>query len=103
MYAGDAKALAVATAALANGLDRQVGATERLWFYLPFMHSERLADQELCIELLTKAGLSGNIPHAVEHRDVIARFGRFPHRNVILGRTSTAEEDSYLAEKRQAE
>jgi uncharacterized protein (DUF924 family) len=103
MYAGDAKALAVARAALANGLDRQVGAVERLWFYMPFMHSEGLADQELCIELLTRAGLSGNIPYAVEHRDVISRFGRFPHRNAILGRASTAEEDSYLAERRQEE
>ena len=97
MYAGDEKALAVANTALEKRFDQQVVAIERLWFYMPYMHSERLDDQERCIELLTKAGFSGNLPYALEHRDLIARFGRFPHRNSILGRESTHEEKSYLA------
>jgi uncharacterized protein (DUF924 family) len=96
MYAGDRKALAVANAALEKGFDQAVGS-ESLWFYMPFMHSERLADQECCIELLTKAGFATNLPYAFEHRELIARFGRFPHRNHILGRESTDEEKAYLA------
>ncbi len=63
---------------------------------MPFMHSEDLADQEQCVELCTRAGLEHNIPYAIEHADIIRRFGRFPHRNVILGRTSTQDEIKYL-------
>jgi uncharacterized protein (DUF924 family) len=80
----------------------------RVFYYLPFMHSESLADQTQCVQLyaaldteLNAAGRSGvahNLHYAELHRDVIARFGRFPHRNVWLGRTSTPEELAYLAE-----
>jgi uncharacterized protein (DUF924 family) len=60
---------------------------------MPFMHSETIADQERCVSLF--AGTDGE-KHAVEHRDIIARFGRFPHRNRALGRPSTAEEQAFL-------
>ncbi len=96
MFAGDARALGVARHALDHGHDKAFADGRQLWFYMPFMHSEDLADQERCIELCTKAGLDDNISYAVEHADIIRRFGRFPHRNELLGRTSTPEEIAFL-------
>jgi uncharacterized protein (DUF924 family) len=95
-FATDAKALAVAQRALAEGLDRQLPVEQRQFLYLPLMHSERLADQEQCVALYEAEELRDNLHHAVEHADLIRRFGRFPHRNAALGRTSTAEEEAYL-------
>ncbi|MGJ7510938.1 DUF924 family protein [Variovorax sp. GT1P44] len=95
MFATDGKAQSVARAAVDAGLDRQVDEALRPFFYLPFMHSESLADQEQSVEL--NAALDANTRrHAVLHRDIIARFGRFPHRNAALGRPTTAEEQQYL-------
>ncbi len=96
MYATDKLARIVADAALELGHDRAFGLDLRGFFYLPFGHSEHLPDQErsvlLCAELPEPAP-----SHSRGHRNTVAQFGRFPHRNAILGRPSTAEEDSWLA------
>jgi uncharacterized protein (DUF924 family) len=100
-YAADAKARAVARAALARGFDQQVGPAERMFFYLPLVHSENPADQDEAVALSdTLREAMGEPPseHAHGHRDVIRRFGRFPHRNAILGRANTPDEAEYLAE-----
>lgn len=95
-YATDPLARHYAQRALDAGLDRQVDAGLRLFFYMPFEHSESLADQERSVALhRTLPGKEADA-WAVKHYDVIARFGRFPHRNAALGRTSTAEELAYL-------
>lgn len=97
-FAADAQALAAAKAAVAQGFDRALGADERWMLYLPFMHSEDLADQERGIELFAALGLEEPLRFMKRHRDIIARFGRFPHRNEILGRPSSAEEIAFLQE-----
>ena len=94
MFATDGKALAIANAAIDAGFDRQVDQTLRAFFYMPFMHSESLADQERCVELC--ADLADNLRFAILHRDIIQRFGRFPHRNAALGRSTTPEEQRFL-------
>lgn len=97
MFATDGKALAIARGAIDAGLDRKVEQALRPFFYLPFMHSESLADQELSITL--NAALDKNtLRYAVMHRDIIARFGRFPHRNSVLGRDTTSDEKKFLDE-----
>jgi uncharacterized protein (DUF924 family) len=70
---------------------------EKQFLYMPFMHSEVLADQERCVQLFKALGNAENEKYAVEHRDIIAGFGRFPHRNAVLGRDSTAAEKAFLA------
>ncbi|WP_431131945.1 DUF924 family protein [Variovorax paradoxus] len=96
-FATDPMALAVAREAIEAGLDLRINEELRRFFYLPFMHSESLADQERSVEL--NAALDANTQRfAVLHRDIIARFGRFPHRNKLLGRTSSAEEQRFLDE-----
>ena len=99
-FAGDAKARAVARDAVARGFDRQLHPVERAFVYLPFEHSEDPADQDESVRLFETMRLwLGNlaVEYACRHRDVIRRFGRFPHRNAVLGRESTAEERRYLA------
>ncbi|CAN7244036.1 DUF924 family protein [Variovorax paradoxus] len=97
MLATDAKALAIARQAIEAGLDLKTDEELRRFFYLPFMHSESLDDQQRSVEL--NAALDANTQRfAVLHRDIIARFGRFPHRNKLLGRTSSAEEQRFLDE-----
>jgi|SRR5580704_10172217 uncharacterized protein (DUF924 family) len=94
MFATDPLARLFARGALAAGLDVQVEAALRPFFYMPFMHSENLTDQERSVEL---HGILGeNQRPAKEHRDIIARFGRFPHRNPMLGRETTPEEKAFL-------
>jgi uncharacterized protein (DUF924 family) len=95
-FAADPLARAVADRALARGHDRQFAPSERTFFYLPYEHSEDLADQERSVTLAQALG-PRHARHALRHRDIIARFGRFPHRNALLGRTSTPEELAYLA------
>lgn len=92
-FASDPMALTLAHAAIRRHLDTQLPEAQRGFIYMPLMHSELLSDQELCI---AKFDTLGGNPHAVEHRDVIAEFGRFPHRNAVLGRHSTAAELAYL-------
>lgn len=95
-FASDAQALAVAKAAVEAGQDRELGPAERLFLYLPFEHSEDLADQERCVRLMAELGDPEWLDYAVRHRDIVARFGRFPHRNAVLGRASTEEELAFL-------
>src|SRR5205823_10513252 len=68
----------------------------RTFFYMPFQHSESLADQEFCCSLFASVGNDDYVKYAVEHRDIVARYGRFPHRNDVLGRPCTPEELDYL-------
>lgn len=96
MYATDTAARTLADAAIAAGHDGFVGPALRVFFYLPFGHSESLADQERAVSLCASLG-GRNFEQAQHHRDVVRRFGRFPHRNAILGRPTTPEEAEYLA------
>jgi uncharacterized protein (DUF924 family) len=95
MYATDASARRVAVAALDAGHDRAVNGQLQLFFYLPLGHSENLADQERSVALAERLG-EPSLSHAKGHRDIIRRFGRFPHRNPILGRTMRPEEQQFL-------
>ena len=95
-FATDKLALDIVKRAIEAGYDRSVPAELHTFFYMPFMHSEELAEQERCVALMEQGGKQENIKYAEIHRDAIARFGRFPHRNEILGRTSTPEEIAYL-------
>jgi uncharacterized protein (DUF924 family) len=95
-YATDPLALAASERALARGYDQQFLPPERGFFYLPFMHSEHLPDQERCVALYRAAGDEYGLKYAEDHADIIRRFGRFPHRNVVLGRTTTDEEQAFL-------
>ena len=94
-YAADGQARATANTALKRGYDQDVPVAERGFFFLPFMHSEELVDQDRCVELYRAVG-SDDLKYAERHRDIIRRFGRFPHRNVTLGRAATPEEQAYL-------
>jgi len=96
-FAADPLARAIAAGALIRGFDAQVPANMRTFFYLPFEHSEDMADQERCIALYKAAGDAENLKWAELHADIIRRFGRFPHRNEVLGRASTPEEQAFLA------
>ena len=96
MYATDEAARPVADAAIGRGHDRAVDPALRLFFYLPFGHSESIADQDRCVALAEALG-EPDLGRARHHRDIIRRFGRFPHRNAILGRLSTPEEMGFLA------
>jgi len=101
MFAGDVQALATARALVAAGDDRPFAGVQRQFVYLPFEHSEALADQLECLRLFEQLGrdepaLAGLLEWAQKHHDVVARFGRFPHRNAALGRPSTAKEIEFL-------
>lgn len=96
-YSSEAAARTVADRAIARGWDRDLPPQRLQFLYLPFMHSENLADQERSVRLFEPAGLTDNLRFARHHRDIVARFGRFPHRNAALGRDSTPEELAWLA------
>lgn len=95
MYATDGHARLVADAAINAGHDRTVDHGLAKFFYLPFAHSEDLADQDRSVTLVRRLG-EPDLTHALGHRDIIRRFGRFPHRNPILGRRMLPEEQRYL-------
>ncbi|HNC52699.1 MAG TPA: DUF924 family protein [Accumulibacter sp.] len=95
-FAGDGMALVLAQEAVAAGLDRELVATRRAFLYLPFMHSESLLMQALSVRLFAAPGMEENLDFARRHRAIIERFGRYPHRNAILGRPSTAAELEFL-------
>jgi uncharacterized protein (DUF924 family) len=95
-FAGDPVALAVAHGAIDRGWDAGMTADERMFLYMPLMHSEVLADQELCVKLFRDLGDEEALAYAIEHRDIVARFGRFPHRNRALGRATTPQEAEFL-------
>jgi len=108
MFRGQAQAFAtdpiareVARGALALGYDIQIGGAGRLFFYMPFQHSEDLADQELSLTLFEGAGDARSLDFARQHHATIARFGRFPHRNAALGRTTLPAEAAAVAEGSQ--
>jgi len=97
-YASDAQAREVAQHAIDRGVDARIDPALREFLYLPFMHSEHLADQLRCIELSRAAGHTESLKWAEHHADIIRRFGRFPHRNRLLGRATTPEEQAFLNE-----
>ena len=97
-FASDDRAREITREALARGLDQGLDEVERVFLYLPLEHSESLADQERCCALMAALEAPIWLDYARRHRDVIARFGRFPHRNAALGRASTAEEEAFLKE-----
>jgi len=97
-FATDDLALRLATAAVDNCLDEKLSPVEQLFLYLPFEHSEISADQDRSVMLYEALGLEEPLRYAIEHREIIQRFGRFPHRNAVLGRVSTAEELAFMKE-----
>jgi uncharacterized protein (DUF924 family) len=91
-FATDHLALAVAKAAVGKAIDEQLEPRERVFLYMPFQHSENLADQKRSLQLYTALGDDYHLGYAKKHHDVIERFGRFPHRNAMLGRPPRADE-----------
>ena len=108
MYAADPKALSVSLGLIETRADKKLHPIERMFVYLPLEHSEELAHQEHCVKLAqeladdvsddAREGYLGFLNYAVKHRDIVARFGRFPHRNAILGRNNTDEESIFLTQ-----
>lgn len=99
MYCGDDKAGAVADGAIEAGLDAALRPVERQFLYMPLMHAEALDCQERCVSAFERLAAESDVnavEWAIRHRDIVARFGRFPHRNELLGRESTAEELRFL-------
>lgn len=97
MYATDPQAREVAALAVQAGYDEQADPALRQFFYLPFMHSEDTQDHEQSVALNEMLG-GESLRYALHHRDIIRRFGRFPHRNALLGRATTPEEQAFLDE-----
>jgi uncharacterized protein (DUF924 family) len=95
-FSSDAEARGVANRALTRGADARIDPSLKEFLYLPFEHSEHLADQLRCVELFRNTDNAENLRYAEEHADIIRRFGRFPHRNEVLGRATTAEEKAFL-------
>lgn len=95
-FSSESAAIEVAKSAIDRGLDKHIPEEQVAFLYMPLMHSEDKNDQDLSVQLFESAGLKQNIKFARHHRDLVHRFGRFPHRNKILGRESTAEELAYL-------
>ena len=99
-HAADGKALKASKYAVEHALDRELPAFQRMFLYMPFMHSESVEDQRRSVELFERlAGEEGGpnvVSYAVAHRDIVERFGRFPHRNEVLGRQTTSEEAVFL-------
>ncbi len=103
MYAADEQALAAASATIDRGADTELASDLRVFLYMPFMHAEDVAAQERCVELFGTlcAGdsadhLKNNLHYAEVHRDIVVKFGRFPHRNPIVGREMTDAEQAFL-------
>ena len=100
-FAGDGQALHIARALVASGRDRDLGGVQRQFVYLPFEHAEDLSHQRTSVQLFQQLAqeepaLAGLVEWAQRHHDIVARFGRFPHRNAILGRASTSDELAFL-------
>lgn len=92
-------AIKITRQAIANKLDKQLDSERLSFLYMPLMHSEQMADQNLSVELFEQAGLDDNARFARHHREIIRQFGRFPHRNTILKRQSTQQEVDYMQSK----
>jgi len=95
-FSTEAQSREVARAAIEKGFDQELRLNQKSFMYMPFMHSEELDDQALAVKLFNKPGLENNYRFARHHYGIIERFGRFPHRNKILGRESTDAEIEYL-------
>lgn len=95
-FGSDELALGIARRALEMGFDTDATEQEKSFYYMPFMHSEVSADQERCVSLFSALGNESGLKYAIEHRDIVAEFGRFPHRNRPLGRESTPAEIAFL-------
>jgi uncharacterized protein (DUF924 family) len=108
MFASDPVGLRLARELVAAGGDRALPTHPRTFAYLPFMHAEDLEMQEACVRLMralvdehdgmAREAIAGNLHFAIAHRDIVARFGRFPHRNAVLGRATTPEEAEFLTQ-----
>lgn len=90
------QAVAVAKVAIDRGYDAQLPKERLAFLFMPLMHSENLADQDLSVAMFAKYDLTGNLRFAEHHREIVRTYGRFPHRNAILGRASRPEEEAYL-------
>ena len=95
-FATDPAARAAARRAIEEGWDLAIEEPTRQFFYLPFMHSEDLPDQTRSVELYEALGDAGSLDYAIQHRDIIEKFGRFPHRNAALDRPNTPDEAEFL-------
>ncbi len=95
-FAQDEAALKITRQALERGFEKQVDGPLQPFFLMPFMHSESLADQNECVSRFETVGNEDNLKFAIVHRDIIARFGKFPHRDKVLGRSTSAEEQAFL-------
>ena len=95
-FAGDAKALALAKTSVGRGYHQKLVPPLAMWLLMPFEHAEDLDAQHRCVALFGTLGLYDMVYYAKMHLDIIVRFGRFPHRNAVLGRRSTAEEIAFL-------
>jgi len=95
-FAHDSLALALAQEAISRGIDTDMDKDKKAFLYLPYMHSESLAIHDKAIELFSAPGLENNLAYEQQHRDIIVKFGRYPHRNRILNRPSTDSERAFL-------
>ena len=95
-FASDTLALALAQEAVASGADQSLSAVERSFLYMPYMHSESAAIHIVAMQLFDQPGLESNLEFEKRHKAIIDRFGRYPHRNAVLGRASTPEEVEFL-------
>lgn len=95
-FANDALALALSQEAIAAGADQVLTPVQRSFLYMPFMHSESSQIHEIAVELFRENGTQDNLDFELSHKKIIDRFGRYPHRNKVLGRQSTAEEVEFL-------
>ena len=95
-FAQDKQCVALVRAQMEAGHDREMNPEISHFCYLPLMHSEALEDQELCIAEMERLDNKPSLKAAIEHRDIVAKFGRFPHRNTVLGRDTTADEQAFL-------
>jgi uncharacterized protein (DUF924 family) len=98
-FASEARSRDVAAVAIEQGFDKALPTEQRSFLYMPYMHSEILEDQELALQLFDQPGLESNLRFANHHHAIIEKYGRFPHRNAALGRSSTDAEIEYLNSK----
>ena len=97
-FASDPMSLALSQEAIACGADQELSPVQRSFLYMPFMHSESLQIHEVAVELFRKNGIQNNLDFEIRHKEIIEKFGRYPHRNEILGRQSTAGEIEFLTQ-----
>ncbi|MDE2234192.1 MAG: DUF924 domain-containing protein [Gammaproteobacteria bacterium] len=97
-FAWDGMSLVLAQEGVRTGADRQLAVKPRAFLYMPYMHSESSAIHEIAVRLFSQPGLEFNLEFERKHKAIIERFGRFPHRNAALGRSSTPEETAFLSQ-----